>query len=520
MKTTFRSLSRRSVFAAGTLTCLLILMATLAVNSALGATKTHAAATLPTPSHVVIVIEENQAYHSIIGSSNAPYINSLANAGALFTSSSAITHPSEPNYLAFFSGSTQGISDDSCPHTFAGPDLGGELIHAGLTFRGYSEDLPSVGSTVCTSGNYARKHNPWSNFTDVPSSASQPFSSFPSNFNTLPTISIVVPNLQDDMHDGTIQQGDTWLQNNINSYVQWAQNNNSLLIVTWDENDGSQGNQIPTIFDGPMVKTGQYSEQINHYNVLRTLEDMYGLPAANNSSSASAIADCWQSTIPTPTPTATNTPTPTPTLTPTPTPVPTSTPTPTPTPTNTPIPTPTPTITPTPTNTPTPIPSPTPNPGGNIVANASFDTGVAPWQESSSGGYEIIDPSKAHTGTKSAYLCGYNNCNDQIWQNVAVPSSFTTVTFSFWTYIATSETSATKCYDHFFAKLRTSHGVDIATVQQLCNINAHGWTQFTSDVTASLNAYKGQTIQVYFQGTTDYTQPTDFYVDDVALNIA
>ena len=496
MKTAFQPISRHSAFAAGTLACLMILIATLAINGSLDATKTHAAATLPTPSHVIIVIEENHSFNSIIGSSSAPYINSLANAGALFTSSFAITHPSEPNYLALFSGSTQGISDDSCPHSFSGPDLGGELIHAGLTFSGYSEGLPSVGSTVCTSGNYARKHNPWSDFTDVPSSANMPFTSFPSNFNTLPKVSIVVPNLQDDMHDGTIQQGDTWLQNHLNSYVQWAQNNNSLLMVTWDEDDNSQSNQIPTIFVGPMVKTGQYSEQITHYNVLRTLEDMYGLPTANNSSSASAIADCWQSTIPTPTPTPTNTPTATPT------PTPTNTPTPTPTPTN------------------TPTPTPTPNPGGNIVVNPSFDNGVAPWQESSSGGYEIVSSIKPHTGTNSAYLCGYNNCNDQIWQNVNVPGSFTTVTFSFWTYISTAETSTTKCYDNFYAKLRTSSGVDIATVQQQCNINAHGWTQFTFNVTASLNAYKGQTIQVYFQGTNDYTLPTDFYVDDVALSIS
>src|SRR5215469_14320769 len=175
---------------------------------------------VPTPAHIVVVIEENHSYNEIIGSSSAPYINSLANSGALFTNSFAITHPSEPNYLAIFSGSTQGITDDSCPHTFGPPDLGGQLIAAGDTFGGYSEGLPSVGSTVCTSGEYARKHNPWVNFTDVPSSDNLPFSSFPTNFSNLPTISFVVPNLLDDMHDGTIKQGDTWLQNNINAYAQ------------------------------------------------------------------------------------------------------------------------------------------------------------------------------------------------------------------------------------------------------------------------------------------------------------
>ena len=255
---------------------------------------------VPTPAHIVVVIEENHSYNEIIGSSSAPYINALANSGALFTSSFAITHPSEPNYLALYSGSTQGITDDSCPHTFAGPDLGGELIAAGKTFAGYSESMPGVGFTGCIypKGNkalYFRKHNPWVNFTDVPSSDNLPFAGyFPtSNFSSLPPISFVVPNINDDMHNGTIQQGDSWLQSNIDPYVQWAKTNNSLLIVTWDEDDGTQNNQVPTIFVGPMVKAGQYSETITHYNILRTLEDAYGLPYANNSATATPITDCW-----------------------------------------------------------------------------------------------------------------------------------------------------------------------------------------------------------------------------------
>ena len=314
MKNAGYFISHRTKLVSGAIVCLVILVAVLAISGVQNTPRTHAQTALPTPSHVVMVIEENHSYNEIIGSSSAPYINSLATSGALFTNSFAVTHPSEPNYLALYSGSTQGITDDSCPHTFGPPDLGGELIQANLSFGGYSEDLPSVGSTVCTSGSYARKHNPWVNFTDVPSSDNMPFTSFPTtNYSSLPTISIVVPNLLNDMHDGTIQQGDSWLKTNIDSYVQWAKTNNSLLIVTWDEDDSSQSNQIPTIFVGPMVKTGQYTETINHYNVLRTLEDMYGLPAANNSATATAITDCWQSTSTTPTPTPTATPSPTPT---------------------------------------------------------------------------------------------------------------------------------------------------------------------------------------------------------------
>jgi phosphatidylinositol-3-phosphatase len=250
---------------------------------------------VPHPNHVVVVMEENRASTQIIGSSSTPYINSLAKQGALFTNSHAVTHPSEPNYLALFSGSTQSVTDDSCPHTFAGPDLGGQLISAHKTFSGYSETLPAAGYVGCSfNGLYARKHNPWVNFTDVPASDNLPWTSFPVRYSSLPQVSIVVPNLQDDMHDGTAQQGDAWLKNNIDGYVQWAKTNNSLLIVTWDENDGELGNVISTIFVGPMVKTGQYGENISHYNVLRTLEDMYGLGYANGSASAAAIADCWR----------------------------------------------------------------------------------------------------------------------------------------------------------------------------------------------------------------------------------
>ena len=256
--------------------------------------QTDTLSTLPLPTHIVIVVEENHGYSEIIGSSQAPYINTLADEGASFTNSHAITHPSQPNYLALFSGSTQGITDDSCPHTFSAANLGSELIAAKKTFIGYSEGLPSTGSTVCTSGEYARKHAPWTDFSNVPSSDNVPFSKFPTSYANLPTISFVIPDLLDDMHDGTIQQGDSWLQTHLQGYVTWAKTNNSLLIVTFDEDQGTTSNQIATIFVGPMVKPGKYSENINHYNVLRTLEAIYGLPYAGKSASSTTITDVWQ----------------------------------------------------------------------------------------------------------------------------------------------------------------------------------------------------------------------------------
>jgi phosphatidylinositol-3-phosphatase len=266
------------------------------------ATASHArltASTLPIPSHIVIVMEENHSYSDIIGNtSQAPYMNTLAGEGALMTSSYAITHPSEPNYMALFAGSTFGLTADTCPVSEGTTaNLGSELLAAGYTFKGYSEGLPSTGSTTCTSGLYARKHSPWINFSNVPASDSLPFSSFPSssNYASLPTLSFVIPNLDDDMHNGTIAEADTWLKDNMSAYATWAQANNSLLIVTWDEDDYTENNQIPTIIVGQPVTVGHYSETINHYNILATIEKMYGLAAVGNSSTASAITDIWSS---------------------------------------------------------------------------------------------------------------------------------------------------------------------------------------------------------------------------------
>lgn len=250
---------------------------------------------VPAPAHVVIVIMENHSFNQIIGSSHAPYVNRLAAKGALFTSSYAISHPSEPNYLAMFSGSTQNIASDSCPHRYSSANLGSELIAAHLTFAGYSEGLPRTGSTVCTSRDYARKHVPWINFTNVPASDSKPFTSFPAgNYGTLPTVSFVIPNVCHDMDNCSIATGDGWLKTHMAGYATWAQTHHSLLILTWDEDEGNAGNHIPTIFLGQLVNPGRYSVRITHYSVLRMVETLYHLRLNGHAASASTINAVWK----------------------------------------------------------------------------------------------------------------------------------------------------------------------------------------------------------------------------------
>ncbi len=264
---------------------------------------TATASSLPHFDHVVVVIEENHGYSEIIGANSAPYINSLAAQGMSFTNSHAVTHPSEPNYLDLFSGSDQGVIGDACDSSvYAPPDLGGQLISAKYSFAGYSEGLPAAGDTSCTNTatSYARKHVPWANFSDTNGPTTNlPYTSFPTTtagYSSLPTVSFVIPDLNNDMHDGTIQQGDTWLKQNMDAYAQWAKTHNSLLLVTWDENDTSTGdasNQIATIFVGQHVQIATNNTSINHFNVLRTLEDMYGLAPANNAANASDILGVW-----------------------------------------------------------------------------------------------------------------------------------------------------------------------------------------------------------------------------------
>lgn len=261
---------------------------------------------LPRPDHIVMVIEENHPYSQIIDSPDAPYINRLAAQGAVFTQSFGATYPSQPNYLALFSGSMQGITDNSCPHTFTTPNLGHALLSAGLTFAGYSEDLPSVGSLICRVGLYARKHNPWVNWQDsmtngLPATTNLPMTSFPIDYTRLPTVSVIVPNQVNDMHHGkdpeAIQTGDRWLREHLDAYVEWAQQHNSLLILTWDEDNGKEHNQIATLFVGPMVQAGRYNQRITHDTVLRTIEDLYGLSHSGASADAVPITEIWKPLI-------------------------------------------------------------------------------------------------------------------------------------------------------------------------------------------------------------------------------
>lgn len=250
-------------------------------------------APLPHPAHVVLVIEENKSLAQIYGNSSAPFLNALIRRGALFTNAHGVTHPSLPNYFALFAGVTND-NGDGCPATGVSadsPNLASELLAAHSSFAAYSEGLPSTGWKGCAAGKYGRKHAPWTYFDNVPASAQQPLRAFPA-YDRLPTVAVVVPDLDDDMHDGSIAAGDTWFARNLGPLVAWANGHDTLVVVTWDEGY-DPANTVPTIFAGPMVKPARYAEFVSHYRVLRTIEDLERLPHAGRSAAVAPIADCW-----------------------------------------------------------------------------------------------------------------------------------------------------------------------------------------------------------------------------------
>jgi hypothetical protein len=261
----------------------------IGIMGAAAAVGVGSAATTPRYSHVVVVIEENYSGSAILGGGQAPYIKSLAAQGENFPNYHGVSHPSEPNYLALFTGSTQHTDgSDNCIRSSA-KSIVGEARSAGVSVKGYIEGL--------SSGNgYACRHDPFSQISDA-KSADTDFSHFPSNYATLPELSVVVPNLADDMHDNGIGSGDRWVKAHLNGYAQWAKTHNSLLIVMSDENDadpnyggnqpGENGNGALAVAVGARIAAGKSNTgHFDHYSMLRTLEDLFGLKHLGASATA------------------------------------------------------------------------------------------------------------------------------------------------------------------------------------------------------------------------------------------
>jgi phospholipase C len=254
---------------------------------------------------VAVIVMENHELGSIIGSSDAPYVNQLADRSTLLTHYDAIAHPSLPNYLALLGGSTFGITSDCTDCTVDAPNLARQLSSAGIGWRSYQEDLPSPCFTGTGHEGYVLRHDPFLYFDDVRTDAGLcanvvPYTRFADDARagTLPPFVWITPNLCHDMHDCPVADGDAWLTANVPSVLS-ALAPDGILVLTWDEGTSHQGccgiggggGRVAAIVAGPGARAGvRIDTPADHYSTLALIESRFGLPLLANAATAPSIA--------------------------------------------------------------------------------------------------------------------------------------------------------------------------------------------------------------------------------------
>jgi acid phosphatase len=258
----------------------------------------------PAFAHIYLVVMENHEYDTIVGSADAPYLNGLIARYGLATDLHAVAHPSEPNYLALVSGSTQGVHDDGV-YNLDAPSLFDQIEAAGKTWHVYAQGYPgSCSGTDFTgdvvdgpgvAGQYARKHNPAISFNSISRNPGRcaritdlaGFDPAAADFE------LIVPNQNNDMHSASVATGDQFLRSFLPSILDSpAFAADSLLIVTWDEggSDAGGGGHIATILATPKMAPGtRFDGAATHYSVLRTIEDAWGMPPLGAAADATPI---------------------------------------------------------------------------------------------------------------------------------------------------------------------------------------------------------------------------------------
>lgn len=258
----------------------------------------------PQLAHVFVLVEENHSYGDVIGNTNMPYLNSLASTNGLATQYFADAHPSLPNYLTLTVGAGTAITGtlgDSYPGPVTQDNVVRALTSAGKSWKSYAEGLPQIGYLGPDTGAYAHRHNPFTYLSDVLNSPAQaanvvPFTQFASDLGsgTLPDYGFIVPDLSNDAHDcpsglsactdtQKLANADQWLKNNIDPLIKSSVFQNSLLIITFDEGDGSDsangGGKVATLIISPKAKPGYQSTTLyQHESSLRLTMKALGVP--------------------------------------------------------------------------------------------------------------------------------------------------------------------------------------------------------------------------------------------------
>jgi hypothetical protein len=294
--------------------------ALVGLAAAIGVTGAGARAASVSPyDHIFVIMEENHEYSQIIGSKNAPNINGWANTYGLATSYDAVTHPSEPNYVALMGGSYFGIQDDNAwtTHKINAPDLTSQLEGAGKTWKGYFQNMPTAGFTgTCAPSNnfcyYASKHNGAINYDVVNGSPSElaretPIAQLTTDLaGTLPNFAVIVPDQCHDMHGGVgtcaatsnaklVSAGDKYaagLVGQITGASFWGQGNNAVVIV-FDEgstNVGGGGHVAAVVITSKGPRALKDGGAYTHYSLLGTIEAAFGVGCLLNTCTANLMA--------------------------------------------------------------------------------------------------------------------------------------------------------------------------------------------------------------------------------------
>jgi hypothetical protein len=229
--------------------------------------------------HVVWIVMENKSYKDLIGSSpDSAFIRLVAAGCGAATNFHAEAHPSLPNYIAMTSGSTHGIRDDANPsaHRVKGPSIFSQL---GGRWRALQESMPKPCART-PSGLYAPKHNPAAYYTRIARACSKQDVRLSSRPDLSARFTFITPNLCHDSHSCSVRTGDRYLAALVPKIVKSAEYRagKTALFITYDEDDGSASNQIPTVVVAPHVRPGtRPAARFTHYSLLRTTEDMLGL---------------------------------------------------------------------------------------------------------------------------------------------------------------------------------------------------------------------------------------------------
>lgn len=254
---------------------------------------------------VFLIVFENKDYEQVMDAAAAPYLMELAHQYAYATNDHAVAHPSQPNYLALFSGSTQGVTDDG-NHDVSGTTIADQLEVAGRSWRVFAENVPPGCYTGARAnggadgpGLYTRKHNPAISFASIRNDQARcaditDFSHFDPN---AADFSLIVPNACHDMHDCSVSQGDSWLRSFLPKILDsQAFARGGTVFITFDEeHQKGNSNLVPLIVVGKQVRAGTSSDQpYTHYSLLRTMQQMLGIGCLANSCAAQPIGDLFR----------------------------------------------------------------------------------------------------------------------------------------------------------------------------------------------------------------------------------